>query len=574
MPFIVTNYGLLSVINGASDLITVSLNNYGEWAYAENLVAGTLVDQGIVLWDVGAHLGTFALGVAKIAQLGSVVAIEANQELAESLQANLARNINVPFERVLAGVSARSGFGVIQSVDPSNRGAARFVLSAENEPTDVSAIPAKTLKELRLSYGDYDFLKLDIEGMEVDAIQGDVEFIQRHKPVIWAECNEDRKSLVLLELMLSLGYSLRYVAFPAIRSDNFHGNHELLFPMAYEAALVGATPERLEKLSTAAVADPCIVRIINNKDDLRQALWDTPRWARREWVDLSRPELVARIGRLERRQRLESFIESPVSGASLADFPGGGGPETETRMVSSGKVQVFWTAKDGSEGGFTENASQTTELVVDGNHHFLCFILPTVRRPLRVRIDPFDRIAVVTLMSMSISLPEGEQLWKWERTSESLQGLSGIHTIPADGALNLVCVNGDPQFEVAIPDGIFTQGVETLTLEVELSVRSLENALPQLLKKVQASESNALPVASDMVANLPVGLTRQFIDIAQLMKEQIVRRNATIATQRADLENLKSRGLELEAHVLRAEAQLDLLKEFVFSAYGNNPERL
>ena len=570
-----TIYGNLSLVTSdCEDLIAKCLRFYGEWGYAEAIVASTLSINGDVCWDVGAHLGTFALGVAKNSQISRFVAIEANPEMGKSLQMNLTNNINVHFEIIVSGVSAHSGFGVIQLVDTFNRGASQFVLSEDDVSSDALAIPARTLNDLRTEYGDYDFLKLDIEGMEVDAIQGDAEFIQQRKPVIWAECNEDPQSFILLELMLSLGYSLRYVAFPAIRSDNFCGNHEMLFPMAYEAALVGAAPERLERLSTSAVSDPCIVRIINNRDDLRQALWDTPRWARPEWIDLSRPELIARIGRLESLQQLDSFIESPASAASIDGHARPDGNANECRDASPGRVQIFWIAKDGSEGGFTESASLTVTSVADGNRHHSRFPLPADRGPLRVRIDPFDRLAVVTLFAMSIAGPSGELQWQWDRSIASLHDMSGFITIPADSALNLICVNGDPQFEIDVPDDIFSQGVETLTFELELSTSSLEQALPKLIKSAEVSESKVLPLPRGTVAHLPVVLSRQFIDVARLMKEQIVRRNRTIETQRADLESLKDRERELEAHVLRAEAQLDLLKEFVFSAYGNSPERL
>jgi FkbM family methyltransferase len=295
-----TAYGDISIIDGDADLITRFLHLYGEWGYAETLVACTLARDDEVLWDIGAHLGTFSLGMSKLAKLGRVLAIDISEQLAEHLQLNLTNNLNIPFDCIQAGVSSHIGFGSLYLRDPANRGAAQFMFSEGDTAKISSPIPATTLKALRDQFGDYGFLKLDIEGMEVEAIAGDEDYIRGCKPIIWAECNEDRRSYALLDRLLSLGYIPRYVAFPSIRSDNFRGNHEMVYPMAYEAALVGASPDRLNRLSVDAVTDPCIVRTINNHDDLRQALWDTPRWARQEWVDLSKPELIARIGRMVR----------------------------------------------------------------------------------------------------------------------------------------------------------------------------------------------------------------------------------------------------------------------------------
>ena len=53
------------------------------------------------------------------------------------------------------------------------------------EPADAGedGVDCLSLRDLRALYGNYDVLKLDIEGMEDEAIRGDAAFIREHRPV-------------------------------------------------------------------------------------------------------------------------------------------------------------------------------------------------------------------------------------------------------------------------------------------------------------------------------------------------------------------------------------------------------
>jgi len=104
-----------------------------------------------------------------------------------------------------------------------------------------------------------------------------------------------------------------YVAFPAFRRLNFLGSDDLIYPMAYEAGLLAASPERLSLLADGPIAHICgeevIIRPLKSALDLRRAFFDTPRWNRKDWLTLSRPELLARLGRAVKQQTLKDFLE-------------------------------------------------------------------------------------------------------------------------------------------------------------------------------------------------------------------------------------------------------------------------
>ncbi len=305
-----TLYGPLSVPDWPGDLIVRSLRQLGEWCAAETMVASVLLEPGETLYDAGAFLGTFSLGIAMSNAPAQVVAIEANTAVVPALTHNLSL-LPGTAKLVSAGLASRSGWLVPTGEDRQNHGATAYRFT-EERPSDAAAIQTRTLAQLRQSHGDYDFLKLDLEGMELDALRGDFPFLKERKPVIWAECNESPDSLRLLGALKWLNYDPLYIAFPAFRTANFRGSEDLIYPMAYEAALVAGPADRLQHLAecvqTRAAGEDIICRPIATSFDLRRAMFDTPRWSRNEWTTLSRAELIARLGRSEQSTDMARFL--------------------------------------------------------------------------------------------------------------------------------------------------------------------------------------------------------------------------------------------------------------------------
>jgi FkbM family methyltransferase len=316
-----TIYGTIETPDWPDDLILRSLAAYGEWGYCEQMVFASLLAEGDRVWDGGAFLGTFGLGAAQRAAtaerpLAKLVAFEPGPALTPCVQSNLAANAPCPFEVSPFGISlvpgnlrAKVAASNGDQTPLENHGAVAY------EMTDATAdvtIQCKPLWQLRQTHGDYDVIKLDLEGMEFDAIRGDFDYMKERKPVIWAECNEDFASLRVLEAMRALGYAPLYIAFPAFRRANFKANENLIFPMAYEAVLLAAPQERLDALQTSAVGEDVIVKPVSTSWELRQAIWTTPRWSLPEWTEMTRAELIARLGRYARAEKLEEFLNDAL----------------------------------------------------------------------------------------------------------------------------------------------------------------------------------------------------------------------------------------------------------------------
>ncbi len=336
MQKIETIYGDIAAPDWQDDLIVRSLIELGEWSYNEQLLASQLVRKGDVIWDGGAFLGTFGIGITQIAARAnrapaSLLAIEPGEELGACLKANL--GMLAPCRTQFAPFAVGPECGHLMALSngdtDSNHGALAYapVKSIETpagnslvgDQVGGRIVESKALWQLRAEFGDYDFLKLDVEGMERAAIVSDFDYLKARKPVIWAECNEALSSILVLEALLALGYEPVYLAFPAFRPNNFRVNSNLPHPLSYEAVLIGADPDLLAGLDTSVTSEIAICRSVRTSWDLRQALWATPRWSAPEWVSMTKPEMVALIGRLSRGEVIGKFLNDRADATTTPD---------------------------------------------------------------------------------------------------------------------------------------------------------------------------------------------------------------------------------------------------------------
>jgi FkbM family methyltransferase len=138
--------------------------------------------------DVGAHVGMYAIRAAReLHGRGRVLAFEPNPAARAQLEANIALNgcENVVVLPAAAGAAAgRASLHVPASADPSfsSLEGDRF---AEGEPVevDVTTVDAAVREHgLRPS-----FVKVDVEGLEVDVVRGMSETVAEFRPVLLVE---------------------------------------------------------------------------------------------------------------------------------------------------------------------------------------------------------------------------------------------------------------------------------------------------------------------------------------------------------------------------------------------------
>jgi len=292
VPQTETRYGLMQILETDKDLISRWLSQYGEWAQHElRFVAGALSD-GARVADVGSFLGTFGLGLASLRRLSGLCFVEANPAIAPLLRENVTRNSPL-LAAVVEAVVAPKGFSATATMEVGNAGTFSFAAPAgEGRVAADQATEYRTLRQLDEAFGPFDLIKIDVEGMEASLLKDDLSLVRSGSTSFWLECNDSIQSLDLCDVLLSLGFDVYYYSFPAFSHDNFKNSTAVELPFAHEAGL-WATRGSAPPLDSSLRDAGCRLIRIRNREELRTALWLTPRWAPEQWVDHSGGELVA-----------------------------------------------------------------------------------------------------------------------------------------------------------------------------------------------------------------------------------------------------------------------------------------
>lgn len=220
-----TKHGLLAY-NHNDCVIGLSLTTYGEWSETE--LSGCLlqiIKPGSMVLDVGAHIGTHTLAFAKaVGPAGHVVAFEPQRWAHSYLCANVVLNSLDNVTTMRAAVGGECGKRQIPGVnprEPQNFGAVDLRRDDIGEAVDCVTIDSLDLKGCNL-------IKIDVEGMEFDVLDGAADTIQRYHPVLFVEHKKADPGVIAW--IKNRGYQLYWFASPFYRVGNYYGATEDLRP--------------------------------------------------------------------------------------------------------------------------------------------------------------------------------------------------------------------------------------------------------------------------------------------------------------------------------------------------------
>jgi FkbM family methyltransferase len=182
-----------------------------------------IVRAGELVVDVGAYKGSHLCWLRRaVGARGRVLAFEPQPALAAYLRDAVAacgwRNVEIRAE----GVSSRSG--PLELAVPGPAGAvapgASFALPlAEGGPSHRVATTTVTLDELFPGDPAPTFVKIDVEGHELDVLHGGELLLRRVRPVLLLECEQRHGGapLAVARLLASWGYASEFFAPDGLR---------------------------------------------------------------------------------------------------------------------------------------------------------------------------------------------------------------------------------------------------------------------------------------------------------------------------------------------------------------------
>jgi FkbM family methyltransferase len=161
----------------------------GEYQPEVSAAVAKWLPPGGVMVDVGANVGFMTmLGARRAGPAGRVLAIEPNPAMVVAVRRHLERNLISNVRLVQAGCSETRGSLPLYIAPDGNPG--RTSLSAKNADSQRSVeVDVMPLDELVAEFNPLrlDLLKIDVEGAELQVLQGAKETLRRFRPVILME---------------------------------------------------------------------------------------------------------------------------------------------------------------------------------------------------------------------------------------------------------------------------------------------------------------------------------------------------------------------------------------------------
>ena len=229
-----TRYGRMWALR-ADCYITRCLETYGEYCEAETDLFRQVVQPGMAVVEAGANIGVHTVMLARACAPGRLIAFEPQQRAFQLLCANLVQGGITNAIALPEALGAENGVARMPATDYGADGnfgqvAPSYVRLSAGGWSDGRTVRVTALDAMDLAACD--FLKIDVEGWETDALRGAAQTIARCRPVIYVENDRADQQAGLIGLLDSLGYEQYWHVAPLFRPDNFNG---------VDADLTGAT---------------------------------------------------------------------------------------------------------------------------------------------------------------------------------------------------------------------------------------------------------------------------------------------------------------------------------------------
>jgi FkbM family methyltransferase len=211
-----------------------SLDMYGEFSEEEMYLFNQIIHPGMTIIDAGANIGAHTIYFAKkTGSNGRVFAFEPQRVLYHVLCGNLALNLHYNVTAINAALGPQSTQLTVPTIDYTRDGNFAGLELGKRDGEDV---PVLTLDSYSLS--SCHVIKIDVEGMERDVLEGAQATLTEHRPLLYVENDRSEKSKQLIDWLLNADYRLFWHLPPLFNKGNYFGQCENIFDKIVSANML------------------------------------------------------------------------------------------------------------------------------------------------------------------------------------------------------------------------------------------------------------------------------------------------------------------------------------------------
>lgn len=165
--------------------------------------------RGTTAIDVGANMGLWTYAMAQTGMFDKILAFEPNLTLTNDLISARLNNVSV-LHQAISNESGKKVLRIPQIGKLALSGWASLEAQIDLDTDKFHEILVETVRLDDLDLNGVGFIKIDVEGHELNLLAGAYSFFTRERPVCIIECRERNKSLVE-EFFSNLGVGYRLI---------------------------------------------------------------------------------------------------------------------------------------------------------------------------------------------------------------------------------------------------------------------------------------------------------------------------------------------------------------------------
>ena len=176
------------------EYIGLSLREYGEFSEIELSLMSKFIMKDDVVFDIGSNIGAFTVPFAKkVGELGQVYAFEPQKVIHDLLQDNVNKNKLKNVKLFNVGMGEKKEELELNEIDYSKVGnfggvsfkydSSSFTKNIKNKKYKVKITNLNEFMEIEKC----NFMKIDVELMELEILKGGKNFLKKFRPILWIE---------------------------------------------------------------------------------------------------------------------------------------------------------------------------------------------------------------------------------------------------------------------------------------------------------------------------------------------------------------------------------------------------